>query len=200
MVIVGYSIITNRNVYAALFKAICLSGAFIAGQMEWHWHHTITRKLFYPDDYIESPKYECLVSKLASNGHLPEVFMGERTADMLPAFVWVMRNGTLEAGDILCYIESNKVSSSSRKMVANKFFSTGKKSDETHIKNATSLGVITSAKPHALHSKHCSIAIIHSRLFIQQAGNNQLKKRLWAYSPRRGVLIPVVVKPGEGAK
>lgn len=195
MVNAGYSIIVNRDIYAALFKAVSLSGAFIAGQMEWHWYHTIARKLFYPDDFTESPKFGRLVSTLTKNGHLPEIFMLDcGTADMIPAFVWATRNGTLQVGDILCYVESNKVSSSSRKITVDNCFTTGNNSNWRQNRNAISVGVVTSARPYALHSKYCSVAIIHSKLFTELAGNDKVKERLWAYGPHRRVLIPVTVK------
>jgi len=194
MMVAGYSVLANRDIYAALFKEICLSGSLIVGQREWHWYHTVSKRLFYPDDYIESPTCEHLFSMLVRDGYMPNISSHNSTSNTLPAIVWVKRNGTLEVGDILCRLESNKVASSSRKIVVGKNFITGSKSDGMESKNATSVGVITSAKPYAMHSKYCSMAIVYSKFFAKSGSDIKVKERLWSYSQRRGVLIPVTVK------
>lgn len=194
MMVAGYSILVDRDMYAALFRAICLSGSLITGQREWHWYHTVSRRLFYPDDYIESPSCEHLISTLVRDGYMPNISSLDSTSDTLTAIVWVKRNGTLDVGDILCRLELNKVAASSRKIVVGKTLLTGNKSDGMQSKGATSVGVITSAKPYAMHSKYCSMAIVYSKLFAKSASDQKVKERLWSYSPHRGVLIPVTVK------
>lgn len=190
----GYSIITSRDTYDVLFKGICLSGSQIAGQREWHWYHTISKQLFYPNDYQDSLVYHQLVSDVANQGFLQEFSAnGRSAADFVPAFVWVIKNGTLRVGDVLCNIEDNKTIFGSRKIVIGRELVNGSDVTTERPDRASHVGIITSAKPYALHSKYCSVAILDYSRF-PNAGKDLTKMRLWSYSPSRGLLIPVTVR------
>lgn len=156
-------------------------------------------QLFYPDDYCESPSFQSLVSSLNKKGPLErlsklntDVFSYSKMSSVL---VWPTKNGTLDAGDVLCDFGNLDIPSSSGKLVVDtKRFTIGNEEFQMkHTGEIPCVGIISSAKPYAMHSKYCSIAMIDSK-YKAFTGNKSTRIKLWAYSPQRRVVIPVTVK------
>lgn len=180
-----------------MFKSICLSGSLIAGQREWHWYYTLSKQLFYPDDYQESLSFKKLISDLGSRGSPLDfsAFDSTEPSKMLPALVWVTKDGTLEVGDVLCHFDTFQRTSKSRKISLDKNLVSGNDIFLEQTLKTSCLGVITSPKPYALQSRYCSVGIVCSKFSEAKKSGRASKTRLWAYSPNRGVIIPVTVIP-----
>lgn len=202
----GFSIYLNRDIYQVIFKAICLSGAFIAGQREWHWYHTLNKLAFYPNDYSNSHQFgkivETFAARLDKNENFPSNLMRQsqalfsRSERLSRVAIWILKNGTLRQGDILCAIESPKILPSCGKMRIDSQRSLIRKGESTvaakkDIHRWDVMGIVTSARPHGMNSKYPSIGLVASGS-LPLMGKKKIV--LWAWAQDRQLIAPVLVK------
>lgn len=201
----GYSIFLNRETYQVVFKAICLSGAFIAGQREWHWYHTLNKLAFYPDDYLNSHHFgstvETFAARLEKHKNFPSNLIRQsqtflRSERLSRVAIWIIKNGTLRQGDILCAIESREMLPSHGKMRIDTMYKLIKRGDSTiatekDIHGWDVNGIVTSPCLRGVDSKHPSIGLLANSVLSSMKNNRII---LWAWAQDRQLIFPVLVK------
>lgn len=110
--------------------------------------------------------------------------------------IFIIKNGTLRQGDILCAIESPKILPSSGKMRIDSHCSLVRRDEsiiatEKDIHRWDVMGIVTSAHLHGINSKYPSVGLMASSS-LPVVGKKKVV--LWAWAQDRQLIAPVLVK------
>eukprot|EP00889_Picochlorum_renovo_P000826 jgi/Picre1/27856/NNA_000820.t1 len=116
---------------------------------------------------------ETFAARLDKNENFPSNLMRQsqtlfsRSERLSRVAIWIIKNGTLRQGDILCAIESPKILPSCGKMRIDSQRSLIRRGELTvaakeDIHRWDVMGIVTSARPHGMNSKYPSIGLVAS--------------------------------------